>query len=151
MIRYTQAPQAQLSQSLESYTEATRHSAAPDPLPLYAEKLGWLADQARVPDIQYTLLQLCLRPESGADLAQLLSPEGYTPEPLDALLPWLLLGVLQAIGAVQPQAASQIQVRPPRVLRLTIPYYQYPITCRMNPCLPLAMKNEAPQEISLAR
>ena len=46
-------------------------------------------------------------------MAQLLAPEGLTPEPLAALLPWLLLQVLQAIGAAASTPATMVQVRTP--------------------------------------
>ena len=96
--------------------EATSAKAAPDPLPLYAEQLGWLPGQRRTADLAFTLLQLFtgrLSLGNQADVAQLLAPEGLTPEPLAALLPWLLLQVLQAIGAAASTPATLVQVRTP--------------------------------------
>lgn len=87
-------------------------AAAPEPVPSYVEASGWGAGQRRSADVVFSLLQLAtgrLASRNAADVAQLLSPAGHTPEPLAALHAWLLLQVLRAVGALPPAPETTLQ------------------------------------------
>ena len=65
-------------------------------------------------DVDYRLMELAAGGPDRADpafLATLLSPLALSPDPLDYLLPWMLLQSLQAIDAI-PRTASSDEVSP---------------------------------------
>lgn len=63
-------------------------------------------DAAPTKDVNFLLLELFCGGAGRGDaafLAQLLAPTAHTPEPLNYMLPWLLLQVLQGIHALPTQ------------------------------------------------
>lgn len=108
--RYGQGGSTSIQAAFDSFTSASRRGTAPAPAPLHAERhsAGGGTDVAAV-DVNVQLLRLYARraaPDSEADLAALLAPAGYSREPLDARLAWMLHSVLRAID-VLPSAADR--------------------------------------------
>lgn len=99
--------------ALDSFSAASRRGTTPAPVPLHAERHNASANTAAAVDINLQLLRLYagqLAQGSEADVPALLAPVGYSPEPLDARLGWLLHGVLRAIAVLPPAADRQTQV-----------------------------------------
>lgn len=105
--RYGQAPTEGIASALQSYSsavEATPH--VPHPQPLYQEAAttpgtpGSSSSSSALTDLQYELLRLYsgdARPQEGGALAALLRSAGSSPNPLDCVLPWHVMGVLEAL------------------------------------------------------
>lgn len=121
-IWYGLPPSASIAESVASYTESVEAGVAPAPLPEYYCAVA--EDSNRSPsahDTAFLILQLhaileaeCFLEENKEEdlakalaplLPRLLRPAGVTPDPLDHLFIWLLLGVLEAVGAI-PHASQ---------------------------------------------
>ena len=50
--------QASMTAPLEAYVADSGAGCAAEPVPLYAEQLGWAPGQIRSPDVNFSLLQL---------------------------------------------------------------------------------------------
>ena len=91
-----------------------RRAAAPAPAPLHTERHGGAGGTAAAADVNLQLLRLYAgrtTPDNEADLAALLDPAGYSREPLDARLAWMLHSVLRAISVLPPGADQRPQVQ----------------------------------------
>ncbi len=104
--RYGQAPTEGVASAVQSYgsaTEASHH--VPRPQPLYLEagpssSTNSSASTSELTDLQYELLRLysgAARPQEAGALAALLRAAGCSPNPLDCVLPWHVMGALEAL------------------------------------------------------
>jgi Nuclear protein 96 len=112
--RYGQGGSTPIHAALDKFAGAVRRGTAPPPAPLHAERHRSGSGAAAAVDVNLQLLRLYARhttPDSEADLAALLDPAGYSREPLDARLAWMLHSVLRAIEVLPPSADQRPQVQ----------------------------------------
>jgi Nuclear protein 96 len=112
--RYSQGGSTPIHAALDKFSGAVRHATAPAPAPLHTERHGGADGTGAAADVNLQLLRLYAgrtTPDSEADLAALLNPAGYSREPLDGRLAWMLHSVLRAIGVLPPGAEQRPQVQ----------------------------------------
>ena len=92
---------------VQAYAQAAAAGLLPSPEPSYAMAANRDAPMDAL-DIGWRLIQLSAEADSSAAgddweqiLTQLMRPAAYTPQPLDCLLSWQMLQVLQAIGVLR--------------------------------------------------
>jgi hypothetical protein len=112
--RYGQGGSTPIHAALDSFSGAVRRGTAPAPAPLHVERYRSGGGAAATVDVNLQLLRLYAggnTPDSESDLAALLSPGGYSPEPNDGRLAWMLHSVLRTIDVLPPSTDQQPQVQ----------------------------------------